>query len=95
MTSWPRVEISPALRFGPTVEVAHPQEQGRQANAHFRMEIVDERVVIFDENGARSSYLEWAVENTDLTVEMFEHAKVLLRGSGSALEGWLALAERK
>jgi len=61
----------------------------------FRLTIDGDLVVVVDREGVRRSYLEWAIENTELTQEAFDHAKGLLRGSGAALEGWLLLAERK
>jgi len=75
--------------------VGVPGAQGQTEDVCFRMAIEGGRIVIVDENGVARSYLEWAIENTELTQEVFDHAKALLYGSGPALEGWLALAEKK
>ena len=74
----------------PDLEV---KEQGEVAR--FRFVIEGDRIRVVDVNGVCSSYVEWALENTELTQEVFDHAKALLHGSGPALEGWLALAEPK
>ncbi len=75
--------------------MAVPDAQGQGDVACLRFAIEGDRILVVDGNGVRCSYLEWALKNTELTQEVFDHAKALLIGSGPALENWLALAELK
>lgn len=72
---------------------AGPERYAREAG--FRLEVEGHLIVVVDGQGVKQSYLEWALVNTEMTREVFDHAKALLHGSGPALEGWLALAEKK
>jgi hypothetical protein len=72
-----------------------PRSRLEAENVCFRLAVDGDRVVVVDANGVRCSYLEWALANTDLTQEVFDHAKALLYGSGPALEKWIELAETK